>query len=1065
MATVSGRLLFDGARTANPPAGMAGIANVPVVLQNTATNESLAVLTDTNGNYSFINVPDGAYHIIEAYGTAPAEPTPGNFANAVVTGVPEAAVPPISFAPNPPAGATNLDCVSRNTIPVTVANNQNVINQFILNGPVTYSPIENIMDACVTLSPVNLITDAFNGTMGTFPPGTPTDTSVPEAPFPQNVPDYTYVLTRPDRFVPGAEEYTVQNILTNTNSTRIGAWWRIADHTSGNETGRMMLVNGDTPGSIFFATTVNVTPNTFYLFDAWILNLFKVTGWADPRLGVVILDENGQEIYHQTLGMLIPVNTGNPEWKQIGTAIYSRNNTSLTVEFSSEGPEEIGNDYAIDDIAFQQLDEPVFIPVKSINTGTADVGDTVTYTVTLTNTCQSPLVNVRFLDMLPNGLLFSVNSVTINGAGIMGADPETGFNIPDIPGGGTAIITFNAMVGDVPDPNPTLNAADMFYSYTPVQGGILGNFSVTSNIVPLNVTPAGGNADLEVAKSVFPANVRYGDIVTYTLVVTNNGPDTAVDAVLSDEVPLIIMDPEYSLDGGATFDNPWTGTLNLGNMAPGDTRIIIIRGEVERYAAGLYTNIAKAVSATPDHDLSNNTAAATIDVVSDADIAVAKTASPTTVIPTGVITYTIEITNFGPDPAEDVVLTDIVPGEVLNPEFSIDGGSVFNPWTGSFNIGTLPADETETIIIKGMVDGSAPLSTIRNQAAANSSTPDPDLTNNSAFADVHISPVADIAIEKTAPPMVLHPGDTLTYTLTVTNAGPNLATNVVVTDNIPAETLMNPQFTVDGIPRGAWPGSYNLGTISAMSERTITISCVVSPGAIGTVENIATVLGTTPDPHLENNLSRIDVEVEALADVMITKTAQPRSVNPGDTLTFTLLAANRGPSTAEDVVVTDNLPAGLINPTFTVDDVPMGTWTGSYIIGNMSVNDTVTIAITGTVDPDVNSVLINTAAVNSTTHDPNMANNISSVRVGVRTPRCQAITDVIQSVALQEAALAHILNAEGEKLQAIIATGNATAAQLLEVNASVTRVVSKIAMLESLLLSKAATAEALGVCI
>ena len=76
-----------------------------------------------------------------------------------------------------------------------------------------------------------------------------------------------------------------------------------------------------------------VQPNTNYLFTAWILNLFKVTGYPNPELGVRILDENNNIIYDATLGALIPVNTNAPEWKQIGTVINSQNNTSLTVEF------------------------------------------------------------------------------------------------------------------------------------------------------------------------------------------------------------------------------------------------------------------------------------------------------------------------------------------------------------------------------------------------------------------------------------------------------------------------------------------------------------------------------------------------------------------------------------------------------------------------------------------------------------------------------------------------------------------------------------------------------------
>jgi hypothetical protein len=68
--------------------------------------------------------------------------------------------------------------------------------------------------------------------------------------------------------------------------------------------------------------------------------------------------------------------------------------------------------------------------------------------------------------------------------------------------------------------------------------------------------------------------------------------------------------------------------------------------------------------------------------------------------------------------------------------------------------------------------------------------------------------------------------------------------------------------------------------------------------------------------------------------------------------------------------------------------------------------------------------------------------------------REQAITDIIESVALQEAALAHILNAEGEKMQAIIATEGVTPEELLALNRSVIQLVSAVTRLEMTLQAK-----------
>lgn len=68
--------------------------------------------------------------------------------------------------------------------------------------------------------------------------------------------------------------------------------------------------------------------------------------------------------------------------------------------------------------------------------------------------------------------------------------------------------------------------------------------------------------------------------------------------------------------------------------------------------------------------------------------------------------------------------------------------------------------------------------------------------------------------------------------------------------------------------------------------------------------------------------------------------------------------------------------------------------------------------------------------------------------------REQAITDLIQSVALQEAALAHIMNAEGEKMQKIIAMEDVNTDELMELNKSVTQLISAVSRLEMLFTAK-----------
>lgn len=601
MANITGRVIFDRDRSASITSGDSGIANVSIVLQNITTSLRLTVLTDSNGNYTFTNVPNGQYRIVESYGT-PGVATPGNFNNATIGPIPEGINPPISTVNNPPTGSTNLDSLSPDTLFVTV-NDTDITNQNFLNGPVIYTPIEDILDPCAITTDENLITDADNGTFGFFPAGTPPNTGAPVEPYPEVTPDFTYVLPNPDVFTPLDGEYTVQNIMTNSMSTNIGAWWRIADHTVGNETGRMMIVNGFNPGAIFFKSVVNVQPNTNYLFSAWILNLFKVPGYPNPELGVVILDQNNNVIYQATLGALIPVNTNAPEWKEIGTVINSLNNTTLTVEFLSEGPEVIGNDYAIDDISLTEILVPKFTPVKTVNRSFVDVGETVQYSVTLTNTCTSPLTDLFFQDTIPNGLSFVLGSVLINQVSFADANPNIGFALPDVQGGESVTVTFEARADFIPAVNPTINTAHIRYAYTPVIGGIPGIYDITTNEVAVTIQAL---ADLAIQKTAFPNPVEPGTDITFEINITNLGPSSAENVILTDAIPPFLTQVQYSIDGGTTFF-PWIDTLNLGTLFNQQTRTILIQATIPETITSPFINTASVTSSTPDPNPNNNT--------------------------------------------------------------------------------------------------------------------------------------------------------------------------------------------------------------------------------------------------------------------------------------------------------------------------------------------------------------------------------------------------------------------------------------------------------------------------
>lgn len=554
MATLSGRVIFDRDRSASLTSGDTGIASVPVALQDLSDGSRLTVLTASDGTFVFTNVPAGSYRLVESYGQQDGVPSPGSFANAVSGPVPEGMDPPLSLAIDPPAGANHLDSLTPDTLLLTVSG-ADLSNLYFFDGPVIYTP--------------------FGG------------------------------------------EYTVQNIMNNALSEAIGAWWRIADHTAGNETGRMMVVNGYNPGAVFFREQVTVTPNTSYLFTAWILNLFKVGGYPDPRLGVRVTAQDGSILYSATLGTEIPVSPAAPQWKQIGSVLNSRNNTSLTVEFLSEGPEVIGNDYAIDDISLNEIQIPTFVPQKTVDSSTAAVGDTVTFTVTLSNPCESPLTDLRFRDPVPAGLSFLPGSVEINGEVAGAADPNAGFSLPDLPGGQTVTISFSAVVSSLPEPNPVSNQAFFQYAYTPVPGGIPGAYETASNVVTVLVQPpTESGVDLQLQKTVSPAFLFPGDCASYTLILTNAGPDTARQAVIVDPLSPALTGACVSVVNGGSQSQPqpWRGSYAAGDLAPGASVILRITGRIDPCFCGVLENTAAAYSLDQELHPENNTASAVLTV-------------------------------------------------------------------------------------------------------------------------------------------------------------------------------------------------------------------------------------------------------------------------------------------------------------------------------------------------------------------------------------------------------------------------------------------------------------------
>ena len=167
-----------------------------------------------------------------------------------------------------------------------------------------------------------------------------------------------------------------------------------------------------------------------------------------------------------------------------------------------------------------------------------------------------------------------------------------------------------------------------------------------------------------------------------------------------------------------------------------------------------------------------------------ADVSITKSCrQPATVSSGDTVTYTLNVQNAGPSSAQNVTVSDpIDPASYSDVAVQTTQGSCDT--TVSCSLGTVAANSTVTITITATV--IARDTTLTNSASVSSSTPDPNPFNNSDSASVTVLGTADLAIDKTGPANPTQ-GGADTFTLTVSNNGPDTAHGVVVNDALPSQ--------------------------------------------------------------------------------------------------------------------------------------------------------------------------------------------------------------------------------------------------------------------------------------
>lgn len=471
-------------------------------------------------------------------------------------------------------------------------------------------------------------------------------------------------------------------------------------------------------------------------------------------------------------------------------------------------------------------------------------------------------------------------------------------------------------------------------------------YKYIANVTYFSVFP---KADLQLNKSSNLINANYGDIVIWTLKITNNGPNVGTGIRLKDLIPdgLIILscdDENY---------NKKTGILNIDSLNMGESKIINIKTLVNK--TGTFINEASVSGNEYDWDLKNNNDSAGINVNPSADLAVEILVNDTNPKFNSLVKWTLRVTNNGPDEATGVVVCDLLSKDLIY----LSSTGNYDVKSGLWNIETLESGKSVSIDIVTLVNKTGK---IANDASVSGKEYDWNLSNNYDNKSIAVDVCADLAIKKLVNDTNPKFNSLVEWTLRVTNNGPDTATGVVVCDILPEGLI-----SIDKSFNGTW----NVGKLLNNQTKELTIICLVNK--TGKLVNIADIAGNEYDCNLTNNIVNKSIEVAQSADLFVKKYVNNTSPDFGEIIKWSVVVSNNGPDIATTVQVNDLLDDGLIfvksSSTKGNYDVKSGIWT----IDSLAPETDETLNIYC----KVNKIgkILNFVSVNSTQYDWNESNN------------------------------------------------------------------------------------------
>ncbi len=513
------------------------------------------------------------------------------------------------------------------------------------------------------------------------------------------------------------------------------------------------------------------------------------------------------------------------------------------------------------------LVKSVALNTDADGSGSVTAGDTVTFTLLLANAGPDGATGVAVQDLVPSG--FSGVSAISHGGVLTGSTVDwSGLSVP---AGGSLSLTFNAIVGASGSYTNVaqVTAANEFdIDSTPNNDDGDQSEDDESRVV-LNV---GATIDLQLQKTVSNPAPMVGDVVTFTLVLSNTGLDTATGVSVQDVVPDGYTGIANISSGGTLAGSTitWSGlTVAVGAQ-------VTLSFDATVQPTGNYRNVAQ-VTAANEFDIDSNPNNddgdqseddedfAEPDVQQVIDLSLAKSVvllvdadGSGDYTPGDTVRFSIQVDNAGPNAATGVAVRDVVPDGFSGISNISNGGTLAGTtitWTGL----SVAVNGSLTLSFDAVVELNGNHTNVAEVVGADQTDSDSTPGNGDPGEDdqdsVQITPsdVIDLSLEKTVSGgPVWAPGDVVTFTLTVSNAGPSDATGVAVTDPVPGGFHSIANISNGGVLNGntiVWSGL----SVPAGGSLPLTFQATVGVGDLRNTAEITDANEFDPDSVPGNN--------------------------------------------------------------------------------------------------------------------------------------------------------------------------------------------------------------------